>query len=74
MKYENTVAGDNSSYKNNYLIQYAPRPVIQSILVQNLVQWSDYNDTKGYNRVLEEAIDRAKKILVASAGTDERDA
>lgn len=63
MKYENTVAGDNSGYRNNYLIQYAPRPVIQSILEQNLVQWSDYNDTKGNNRVLEEAIDRAKKYI-----------
>ncbi|HHL2459876.1 TPA: hypothetical protein ACQ30S_004217 [Yersinia enterocolitica] len=44
-----------------YLVKYAPRPVIQSVLERNVVQWADYKDTKGNNPVLEEAIGRAEK-------------
>lgn len=43
-----------------YLVQYAPRPVIQAILYKGIVQWTDFDDRDGNNTVLEEAIDRAK--------------
>jgi len=43
-----------------YIVQYAPREAIQSVLKENVVQWTDYQDTKGNNRVLERAIDRAE--------------
>lgn len=44
-----------------YLVNYAPQPVIQSILERNVVQWSDYKDKDGNNPILENAIDRARK-------------
>lgn len=44
-----------------YLVQYAPRPVIQSVLERNVVHWPDYKDKHGENPVLEQAIDRARK-------------
>ncbi|NMP25660.1 hypothetical protein GW590_02040 [Rahnella sp. SAP-1] len=44
-----------------YLVQYAPRAVIQSILERNVVQWADYKDKEGNNPVLEQAIYRAGK-------------
>lgn len=43
-----------------YLVEYAPRPVIQAILDKDVVQWADFEDRDGNNTVLEEAIDRAK--------------
>lgn len=54
-------AADYSHSLWEYLVQYAPRAVIQSILERNVVQWADYKDKEGNNPVLEEAIDRAKK-------------
>lgn len=54
-------AADYSTSLWEYLVQYAPRPVIQSILERNVVQWMDYKDKKGNNPVLKEAIGRAKK-------------
>lgn len=56
-------AADYSDSLWEYLVQYTSRPVIQSILERNLVQWLDYNDIKGNNRVLEKAISRAKKYI-----------
>lgn len=44
-----------------YLVQYAPHAVIQSILERNVVQWADYKDKEGNNPVLENAIGRASK-------------
>ncbi|KEY56625.1 hypothetical protein [Serratia sp. DD3] len=44
-----------------YLIEYAPRPVIQAILERNVIQWADYKDSEGKNPVLEKAIYRARK-------------
>lgn len=56
-------AADYSVSLWEYLVQYAPRPVIQSILKRNVVQWADYIDKKGNNLVLEKAIRRAKKYI-----------
>lgn len=52
-----------SSYRDllwKYLVQFAPRPVIQAILDKGVVQWTDFEDRDGNNTVLEEAIYRAK--------------
>lgn len=54
-------AADFSDSLWEYLVEYAPRAVIQSILERNVVQWADYKDKDGNNPVLEEAIDRARK-------------
>lgn len=43
-----------------YLVEYAPRPVIQAILDKDVVQWADFEDRDGNNTALEEAISRAK--------------
>lgn len=54
-------AADYSDSLWQYLVEYAPRSVIQAILERDLVQWADYKDKDGNNPVLEEAIGRAKK-------------
>ncbi|MBU4681339.1 hypothetical protein KC222_04875 [Cedecea davisae] len=54
-------AADYANSLWEYLVQYAPRAVIQSILERSVVQWADYKDKEGNNPVLEEAIGRAKK-------------
>jgi hypothetical protein len=54
-------AADYSDSLWQYLVEYAPRPVIQAILERGLVQWADYKDKDGDNPVLEEAIGRAEK-------------
>lgn len=54
-------AADYAKTLWEYLIQYAPRPVVQAILMRNVVQWTDYKDKKGNNPVLKAAIGRAKK-------------
>lgn len=54
-------AADYSDSLWEYLVEYAPRVVIQSILEKNVVQWADYKDKEGNNPVLEEAIGRARK-------------
>jgi hypothetical protein len=56
-------AETDSDYRDplwKYLVEYAPRPVIQSILDKDVVQWTDFDDRDGNNTVLEEAIDRAR--------------
>ncbi|MDM3317576.1 hypothetical protein OGV94_04700 [Citrobacter sp. Ce006] len=56
-------AETDSDYRDQllkYLVEYAPRPVIQAILDKDVVQWTDFDDRDGNNKVLEEAIDRAR--------------
>ncbi|URO01410.1 hypothetical protein NB069_11265 [Leclercia adecarboxylata] len=55
-------AADYSKTLWEYLVEYAPQPVIQAILQKNVVQWADYVDKNNNNPVLEKAILRAKKI------------
>lgn len=43
-----------------WLVQYAPREIIAAVLDKTPIRWTDYQDEKGENKVLEAAIDRAK--------------
>ncbi|QUG75284.1 hypothetical protein GKQ23_09925 [Erwinia sp. E602] len=54
-------AADYADSLWEYLVEYSPHAVIQSILERNVVQWADYKDKKGNNPVLEKAIGRAEK-------------
>lgn len=56
-------AKTDSDYQDplwQYLVEYAPRPVIQAILDKDVVQWANFEDRDGNNTALEEAIYRAK--------------
>ncbi|MBJ9228291.1 hypothetical protein GHT39_21775 [Citrobacter braakii] len=56
-------AETDSDYRDQllkYLVEYAPRQVIQAILDKDVVQWTDFDDRDGNNTVLEEAIGRAR--------------
>ncbi|PVZ82599.1 hypothetical protein C9426_29160 [Serratia sp. S1B] len=39
-----------------YLIEYAPHPVIQAILERNVIRWADYKNSDGTNPALAKAI------------------
>ncbi len=43
-----------------WLVQYAPREIIAAVIDKTRIRWTDYQDEKGENKVLEAAIDRAR--------------